>query len=408
MGKASNELFAQFFFRIYNEIPHCTLASFSTLKYINSSNFIKFRETFKARFLGGFVCPAYTFDNVKGQFPIGFLVWNLNKNDKAMQKIITLDAYNEKNEYMGEKRFYLLKNTKTKRFNEYLQKFDDKQCQKLAILMADAPDFQNNNHVAIMTSKTKGHWIFKNITPNNLIPFSVYFSVRHAIKATWLNDRDQFLYPNSEWEKDSEFQNDCLAFTLFHGQNRITSRVDSTNGGGGGNIKHFFPFSEKEGGEKEAFASHFMRDFLNGKIKRDCISASETKQSKNKLFSDKDLGLESKNFIPNKPLTFSKEAQDVFRAGRKIWQYYHQNFEKIPEIHTQHNDDFYRIYNANASLYDIKGYFQGFTQSGNKSKMNAKSQDPHYNDLIAELKIALEILAKKIEPRIYEYGFLLE
>ena len=240
MGKASNELFAQFFFRIYNEIPHCTLASFSTLKYINSSNFIKFRETFKARFLGGFVCPAYTFDNVKGQFPIGFLVWNLNKNDKAMQKIITLDAYNEKNEYMGEKRFYLLKNTKTKRFNEYLQKFDDKQCQKLAILMADAPDFQNNNHVAIMTSKTKGHWIFKNITPNNLIPFSVYFSVRHAIKATWLNDRDQFLYPNSEWEKDSEFQNDCLAFTLFHGQNRITSRVDSTNGGGGGENKPLF------------------------------------------------------------------------------------------------------------------------------------------------------------------------
>ena len=241
MGKASNELFAQFFFRIYNEIPHCTLASFSTLKYINSSNFIKFRETFKARFLGGFVCPAYTFDNVKGQFPIGFLVWNLNKNDKAIQKIITLDVYNEKNEYMGEKRFYLLKNTKTKRFNEYLQKFDDKQCQKLAILMADAPDFQNNNHVAIMTSKTKGHWIFKNITPNNLIPFSVYFSVRHAIKATWLNDRDQFLYPNNKWEKDSEFQNDCLAFTLFHGQNRITSRVDSTNGGGGGQKKQFSP-----------------------------------------------------------------------------------------------------------------------------------------------------------------------
>ncbi len=179
-------------------------------------------------------------------------------------------------------------------------------------------------------------------------------------------------------------------------------------GGGGGNINHFIPFSEKEVGAKEAFASHFMRDFLNGKIKQDRASASETKQSKNKLFSDKDLGLESKSFIPNKPLTFSKEAQDVFRAGLKIWQYYHQNFGQIPEIHAQHNDDFYRIYNSNASLYDIKGYFQGFTQSGNKSKMNTKSQDPHYNDLIAELRYTLEILAKKIEPRIYEYGFLLE
>ena len=72
MGKASNELFAQFFFRIYKEIPHCILASFSTLKYVNSSNFIKFRETFQAKFLKGFIAPAYTFDNVKGNFPIGF------------------------------------------------------------------------------------------------------------------------------------------------------------------------------------------------------------------------------------------------------------------------------------------------------------------------------------------------
>ncbi|CAM3359982.1 hypothetical protein [Helicobacter labetoulli] len=74
MGKASNELFAQFFIRIYNEIPHCHLAAFSTLKYVNSSNFIKFRETFQAKFLKGFIAPAYTFDNVKGNFPIGFLV----------------------------------------------------------------------------------------------------------------------------------------------------------------------------------------------------------------------------------------------------------------------------------------------------------------------------------------------
>ena len=81
MGKASNELFAQFFFRIYKEIPHCHLAAFSTLKYVNSSNFIKFREIFKAKFLKGFICPAYTFDNVKGNFPIGFLIWDLSQKE---------------------------------------------------------------------------------------------------------------------------------------------------------------------------------------------------------------------------------------------------------------------------------------------------------------------------------------
>ncbi|MGI0439179.1 hypothetical protein ACRE1S_01370 [Helicobacter himalayensis] len=81
MGKASNELFAQFFFRICNEIPNCKLASFSTLKYINSSNFVKFREKFRAKFLKGFICPAYTFDNVKGSFPIGFLIWDLSQGE---------------------------------------------------------------------------------------------------------------------------------------------------------------------------------------------------------------------------------------------------------------------------------------------------------------------------------------
>ncbi|MGL2698612.1 hypothetical protein ACQJ7N_07085 [Helicobacter pylori] len=76
LHKANNELFAQFFMRIYKELDGCIMASFSTLKYLNSSNFQKFREVFKAKFLEGFMVPADSFDNVTGQFPIGFLVWD--------------------------------------------------------------------------------------------------------------------------------------------------------------------------------------------------------------------------------------------------------------------------------------------------------------------------------------------
>ena len=79
--KSVRELFAQFFIRINEEIPHCILASFSTLKYVNASNFVKFREKFKAKFLKEFICPAYTFDNVKGSFPIGFLIWDLSQKE---------------------------------------------------------------------------------------------------------------------------------------------------------------------------------------------------------------------------------------------------------------------------------------------------------------------------------------
>ncbi|PDX01916.1 hypothetical protein BB400_04865 [Helicobacter pylori] len=76
LGSGTNELFAQFFMRIYKELDGCIMASFSKLKYLNSSHFKKFREVFKAKFLEGFMVPADSFDNVTGQFPIGFLVWD--------------------------------------------------------------------------------------------------------------------------------------------------------------------------------------------------------------------------------------------------------------------------------------------------------------------------------------------
>ena len=85
----------------------------------------------------------------------------------------------------------------------------------------------------------------------------IYLTARHIITPTWLNDRDQFLYPNNKWESDKEFQNDCLAFALFHGQNKISAEK-STN--------HWIPFTENEVDAKDKFESHFMTKFIKGKI----------------------------------------------------------------------------------------------------------------------------------------------
>ncbi|WP_394981012.1 hypothetical protein [uncultured Helicobacter sp.] len=388
MGKASNELFAQFFFRIYKEIPNCTLAAFSTLKYVNSSNFIKFRKVFKAKFLKGFIGPAYSFDNVKGSFPIGFLIWDLSKNDKPMQKSIKLDVYDDKNEYVEMKK---ISNYDNKKFiNQWYAKFYD-NTKEIGVMNTRGNDFQNQNYIRITSDNNHNHTNI--ITANNLVLTCIYLAVRHTIPATWLNDRDQFLYPNDTWKDDVEFQNDCLAFTLFHGQNRITAKEG---------VNHFIPFREDEINTRSRFESHFMRDFIDGKIQED--SSNATSKSRVSLFEE-----EIQSFIPTKPLVFSQEAQAVFEAGREIYKYYHQNFEKIPEIHSQHKNEFYKNYNPNVSLYDIKGYFQGFKENGQgKTKMNAKSIDSAYNALIAELRYALEKLAKRIEPKIYEYGFLLE
>ncbi|MDL0103025.1 hypothetical protein NYG89_01785 [Campylobacter felis] len=291
-----------------------------------------------------------------------------------MKKSITLDVFNENGASLGKKRFYTTLDNKES-INKWIKQYDDKK-NFIALVVSTAPDFQHNQQLAILSKQQERYCVYVSLA--TLIPFSVYFSVRHCIKATWINDRDQFLAPNTKWENDTEFHNDCLIFMLFHGQNRITSKVG---------INHFIPFSEKEINAAEAFESHFMQDFLQGKIK---IS-----NKKKKGQQEFDFQSDEQDFTPTKPLIFSDEAKEVLQAGKELFKHYH----------TQAKDK--ENYNPNTALYDIKAHFQGFNDKG---KMNPpqKAQDEAYKDKLGELNYALKNLAKKIEVKVYEYEFLLE
>ena len=150
------------------------------------------------------------------------------------------------------------------------------------------------------------------------------------------------------------------------------SIAEGDKGGGLKYINHFIPFSEVEADAKEAFKSDFMFRFINGKVKNGTLDDC---------------------FIPSEKIDFSPESEAVFKAGLELWRYYHKCAKNTDK------------YLNDASLYDIKEYFQGRNEN---KKMNAKSTDSHYNDLIAQLRIALKDLAQKIEPKIYEYEFLRE
>lgn len=141
VGTATRELFAQFFLRIHQEIPECTLASFSTLKYVNSQNFLKFRRSFKGDFQRGFICRADTFDNVKGKFPIGFLIWNLNSKQEIKQ--LKVDVVNDYSEFIGFKSFYA--NGSKDFISGWLRKYYDKVGQALGHLILPGVDMQQQN-----------------------------------------------------------------------------------------------------------------------------------------------------------------------------------------------------------------------------------------------------------------------
>ena len=369
IGIATKELFAQFLIRVKHEISSCTLAQFSKLKIVQGPNFSKFRDFFRANFKGGFVVPAATFDNVSGSFPIGFMIWDLNTNDRI--KEIKLDIINKEGENYGHKSFFAYDENVfiTDWFRPYHTRVDGKE--NVGAIGLYGSDFQHNNFIYLTSpSEHTNRWTY--ITASNLIPSCIYLSVRHCIPATWLNDRDQFLYPRKAWKEDKEFQFDCLAFTLFHGQNRITS----TEG-----INHWIPFTEAELKAPDTFQSHFMSDFIAGKIKPETqATLFEAEQS----------------LIPTEPIQFSPEAKAVMDAGRELWYYYMHH--KDGEMYGAQS------INVNASYYDIRRYFQGETNG----KMNPDSKDETYMRLWGNIKDALKVLAKKIEPKVYLYGFLLD
>jgi len=357
IGAAVNELFALFLMRIAAEFSGCIVGQFSTLKHLQAPNFAAFRQAFTGRMKKCFLVPADTFDNVKGKFPIGFFVWRLEdglstesqrcgKTQRSVFTSTVADIYDRKGEFAGTKTIFSPDGNRV--LMDWIRQFYDKTGNRLAYCRYLGSDFQNNQGVFITLApsandlkQVKGNWI----GPNNLVEFSVYFSARLCMDATWLNDRDQFLFPNDGWKEDKEFQSDCLTYVLFHGQNRISSR-DGVN--------HWIPFTEEEVGAKDCFASHFMSEFLKGR-------------------------------------EFSAATQAVMDAGRELWRYYH----------AQPNA------NPNASYYDIRLHFQGATvDAKGKSKMNSSSEDKTYTSLLANLRAAMKNLARQIETKVYQYGFL--
>lgn len=366
VGPAVRDLYIQFLLREYDDIPGCKIANFSTLKFVCSQNTIKFRERWQAKYLGGFICDSSSFDNVKGHFPIGFTIW-----DTSIKEIISsIETDIQYDGLSGKKAFYSCSGEKM--ISDWLRKYYEKGSPEIIGYMAlPGVSMQQNSGVYITSKPTESdikQCKVASITPMNLDKFCIYSAVRRCIELSWLNNKDEFRSPNELCLQDEIFVSNCIIYSLF--DNMIKS-------GDGSN--HWIPFSEDEVNSRERFNSHFMYNYLHG-------HTSGTESNEN---FDGELPGFCERRIQERSL--STEASAVLDTGRELWRYYHSK----PGI------------NVNASLYDIRAYFQGFSPNKNgKYVMNTESSDAKYVELIGNLRLAMKTLAAKIEPKVYEYGFL--
>lgn len=93
LGKAGNELFVQFMYRIHREFQRgVQLGVYAKLKYVNSQAFEIFRDKiFQPEYKSGFIFPASAFQGTKGEWPVSFLLWDWTK--RVPIKEITMDVY---------------------------------------------------------------------------------------------------------------------------------------------------------------------------------------------------------------------------------------------------------------------------------------------------------------------------
>lgn len=370
-GYASKELFVQFMVRIQREIPNATLAMFSKLKYVNAPNFEQFRKYWKAKYLDGFVVHSKVFDGLKGDFPIGFLVWDMAKKEDI--DVVTVEALDKKVNPIGDKNFYNLPNDNF--LNVWIEKPDTnneialplenavkvsknprqkKSCDSMiGYLYAGNNDLQNASQHTLISSSiyTGSNGGGSYITSDNLWQSAVVFSVRRLIKPTWLNDRDQFLKPSGELNED--FKNDCLIWMLFNGSNLTASANDLVwENQKWSIVNHFIPYTESEVNSTGRFESDFMVRYLE----------------------DKNL---------------SSESKEVLNCGRELWQAYFSNVDN----HIVRDE--LKLNRPDVGWYQIRNALKRRNESGDLPVVD-----------FSKFEMSYEVLGNKLRPQVFELGFL--
>ncbi|MBR1579855.1 MAG: hypothetical protein IJ668_05085 [Selenomonadaceae bacterium] len=378
MGEVSRELSAQFFYRIDREFRErqTILGVFSKIKYITAPYDQRLRDQFfDYKFEGGFVFPSKAFQGTKGQFPVGFAMWNLAEHIPLSKQRIKFDVLDDRLEKYASKRLrsvprerllnsWIKRPRPTKKFPpmssalvvaRHNKKIRDRITEDfIATLMVTGNDLMHQNYTALLSGPYVGMGAFS-VTAENFERSMTVHAVRRLPKATWLNDKDQFLRPKKKLPP--EFVDDCVVWSLFAPSNNTASLVNVEYEGTLYRIiNHLYPFPVDE-------------------IMTWAISVPE-------LFLP--LPHETDRFAADwlKVKILSAEATNVLNAARSIYKTFYA-----------------RLRDLDRKKYRLEAWDAGWYQ------IRRSLEDAHLLDG-EEFRLAFERLSAKLLPQVYELGFL--
>ena len=378
MGLTSRELFSQFLYRIDRDLGsrQTILGIFAKIKYINANNDQRLRDQFfDYKFEGGFLFSSKAFQGTKGQFPVGFAMWNLAEHMPLTDQTIEFDVFNDQLEKIGVKRITSVPRgdlinqwfdhfPSTKKFPPLSSAFtvgcDRKaRCDRiadgfLASLVSKGNDFLNQNYTALLSAPYVSAGAFS-ITAENFEQCMVVHAVRRLPKVTWLNDRDQFLRPSKPLPP--EFVDDCVVWSLFAPSNNTASLVNVEYEGAVYRIiNHLYPWTIDELSTWQCSDLEFLYPLV----------------SEEDRFAARWLGAKK----------LSAEADSVLNEARSIYQRFYARLNELDRAK-------YRLEAWDVGWYQVR-----------RSLEEARLLDGD------RFRLAFERLSAKLLPQVYSLGFL--
>ena len=395
IGACSQNLYAQFLYRIdmikrrFN-LTKCYIALYSPTLYLSGTSWKNFRKVFlnDFKFIDAFTFKASYFADVADHWGIAFSLWQngetIDKNNFVHKLVDEIDGELTN---VGTKDIYNLDGRMTatvwaKEQIKKLKTFDEPNLSSGIKVRPSNSDTRGTNFignigyflnagnnvdknvqsVALFTS-AYGNGHGHGINADNFERVVTLFSARRLVSCNWQNWADEYIAPNTEHEKWSEFVADSVVYSLFESKSNQSSLRNVEYKGKQWNIKNEFFWMPTAKMQELANNNRYDEMYQDAQGVDDRFVCKWLNGHKTEIFP---------------------EAQVVLDYATALVE----QSMKYRNVFNEDNEN-YQIMNFDCGWYQIKGMLKEYMPNELKQ----------FNDLYKKL-------AEKMRPLVYEVGFL--
>lgn len=391
MGKAGNEVFVQFLYKIdlirrkyrFND-DNIYIGTFSNPSWLCNESFEMFRKRWLERWMykDGFAFVASEFEDTEPNWGISFSLWinretpknerntfkhMLLENDddnitealpteKGSHTLYNIDGEQKGNEWAKGKRVYSHKCIATT--DGFKMKHGTRGSSSddaLGYFSSNSNNIDQSARYAYLLSMASTRSNGYPITEENFDRVCALFCARRVVSATWYNCKDPYRKPDTNNQYYSDYQKDSYILSIFENQAKQTSVKGDCDGEHYDFKNQFYPFSKKETYEM------LGEDWL---------------------LNDKD---------EQRYILSSGKLNDLTEEGKVCLSAYRSCFlaskNQRPEYSAQNPK--YQLDRWDCGYFQQKDFFEKACPAEHK-----------------ELKKCIKALADKMRPMVYELGFL--